>query len=256
VNNATVPELDFGGSEAVAPQSISATVTGMPSGETGTIYGNFFSQLGTSHTLFFAEVPGNGAISLPAVPSAQTAAGDYHDVFVNVNSADGESFLGVERFFRTAADFSLPLGPLPPAAPALDTEASNPYLRLSATMDPGAYTAAASFQFRQQFGQSSVTTMTVTVTGAFYEGTGVEPWFVLLPDFSTTDGWQNAWGLQPGTPVDWQATAYLGRATLVLGAAPTEGETVNFAGRLSLQPFPPVVVSAIARRPQSSVRGP
>lgn len=256
VHNATVPELDFDGSEAVAPQSISATVTGMASGEAGAMYNNFFSQLRTSHTLFFAEVPGNGQVSLPAVPGAQTAAGDYHDVFINVNSTDGESFRGAERFFRTAGDFTLPVGPLPPAAPALDTEASNPYLRLSASMEPGTYTTAASFQFRQQFGQSSVTTMTVTVTSAFYEGSGVEPWFVLLPDFSSTDGWQNTWGLQPGTPVDWQTTSYLGRATLVLGAAPTEGEIVTFAGRLSLQPFQPTVVSAIARRPQSSVRGP
>jgi hypothetical protein len=256
VPNATVPELDFSGPEAVVPQTIGATVTGIVSGESGTMYNNFFSQLRTSHTLFFSAVQGNGEVRLPAVPNAQTAAGDYHDLFLNVNSADGESFRGVERFFRLPADFALPLGASPPAAPSIETEATNPYLRLSAQMNPGAYTSAASFTFRQQFGVSSVTAVTVTVTSAFYAGSGVQPWFVMLPDLSTTDAWQNVWGLQDGTPVDWQATLYLGRSTLVFGAAPTEGETVSFAGRLSLQPYQPSVVPLTAPLRQPSVRGP
>jgi hypothetical protein len=256
VNNATVPELDFAGPEAVEPQTVAVVITGLTGGEAGTMFNNFFSQLRTSHTLFFSQVSSSGQISVPAVPSEQTAAGDYHDVFINVNSTDGASFRGVEQFFRTATDVILALGPMPPAAPRIDTETSNPYLRLSASMEAGSYSSAASFRFSQQFGQSSVTTMTVTVTAGFYEGSGVEPWFVLIPDFSTTDGWQNAWGLQPGTPVDWQTTSYLGRPTLVMGASPTEGETISFAGRLSLQPFQPSVLSATAPRRQSSVRGP
>jgi hypothetical protein len=255
VHNATVPQLDFASAEAVAPQAVATTIAGLAAGESGTLFNSFVSQLRTFHTLFFSQVQANGVVQLPSVPSAQTAAGDYHDVFLNVNSASGETFRGVERYFRTATDAGLQLGPPHTALPLIEKAAGNPYLRLSVRMDPQDYITAASFIFTQQFGQSSVTRVTVTVTSEFYTGTGVEPWFVVIPDLSLSDGWLNAWGLQDGTPVDWQATSYLGRATLVLGAPPTEGETVRFAGRMALQPFQPSVQSATALPLQSSVRG-
>ena len=254
--NATVAELDFAGPEAVVPQTIGATVSGMLSGESGTMYNNFFSQLRTSHTLFFTEIAGNGEVRLPAVPAAQTAANDYHDLFVNVNSADGASFRGVERYFRTPTDFAMALGPVAPPPPTFTTEATTPYLRLGVGMPVGQYLSAASFHLRQQFGTASVTSVTITVTSAFYAGSNVQPWFVVIPDLSQVDGWQNAWGLQAGTPVDWQSTSFQGRSTLLLGAPPEEAETVRFAGRLSLEPFLPGILAATAPSPRSSVRGP
>jgi hypothetical protein len=79
--------------------------------------------------------------------------------------------------------------------------------------------------------------VTVTVTLAFYTGTSAEPWDVTIPDFTSVDGWQNSWGLQPGTPIDWTVTSYEGRPMLIFGAPPDDGETIRFAGRVSSASF-------------------
>jgi hypothetical protein len=255
-NNATVPTLDFSGGEAVTPTTSVAAVTGVGFGELATMYNNFFSQLRTSHTLFYSELSTSGEVPFPSVPASLTAAGDYHDLFVVSPSANGESFRGVERYFRTAANQSLPLGGALAVAPSFAVIATTPYVRLHMSMPPGGYNSAAHFQL-QQVSLTSVTTVNVTVTEGYYTGTSAQPWTAILPDFSLVDGWQNAWGMQTGPVIDWTVTSFEGRASLIFGAPPRDGETVRFAGRRpSLMSLRASRAEPIARRLRSAVRAP
>jgi hypothetical protein len=255
--NATIPDLNFSGGEAVTPTTSLAAVTGVGFGELATIYNNFFSQLRTSHTLFYSELSASGDVPFPSVPASLTAAGDYHDLFVLSPSTSGESFRGVERYFRTAANQSLALGGALETAPTFASLTTTPYVRLQMSMQPSGYNSAAHFQLQQQFGQPSVTTVNVTVTEGYYTGTSAQPWTVILPDFSLVEGWQNAWGLQTGPVIDWTVTSFEGRASLIFGAPPNDGETVRFAGRRpSVMSVRVSRAKPTARRLRSAVRAP
>jgi hypothetical protein len=255
-NNANVPNLDFSGSEAVTPTTSFAAVTGVGAGELATLYNNFFSQLRTSHTLFNSELTGSADVPFPSVPASLTAAGDYHDLFVVSSSSSGDSFRGVERYFRTAANQSLPLGGALTVPPSVAVIATTPYVRLQMSMPPGGYNSAAHFQLHQVT-LTSVTTVNVTVTEGYYTGTSAQPWTAILPDFSLVEGWQNAWGLQTGPVIDWTVTSFEGRASLIFGAPPDDGETVRFAGRRpSVMSVRASSAEPTARRLRSAVRAP
>ncbi|HMC54733.1 MAG TPA: hypothetical protein VKH19_06135 [Gemmatimonadaceae bacterium] len=235
VNNATIPALDFNGVEAFSPTTSAVNVSGAVSGEQTLLYEDFFSQLKTSHVLFFSQLSGNGSVVVPTIPAAQTAAGDYHDLFVTANSADGSSFRGAESYFRNPpSSQNLPVGPAITTNPQFTTLDETPYVRLRMFLAIGAnsYNRAVNFEFDQQQ-QFTSTQWSVLVTEGFYNFNPTA-WEVDMPDFSGTDGWQSSWGLQTGSPIDWRVTAYYGRPALLLGADPTEGEGIQFAGRQAL----------------------
>lgn len=236
VNDATVPVLDFSGPEAFSPATSSVAVSGAVAGESTTLYENFFSQQRTSHLLFYSQLSGDGNVVVPIVPATQTAAGDYHDLFAIANTVDGVSFRGAESYFRNPiAVQSLPLDPDEAPVPTFTTESSTPYVQLRMIEGLGAsarYDRAANFLLTQQtrFGTTEVS---VTVTDGFYNFSPVR-WDVRIPDLGGVDGWQNAWGLQAGAPIDWTVTIYRGRPALLFGSAPSEGEGIQFAGRRSV----------------------
>jgi hypothetical protein len=256
VTNSTMPEINFTTGSTATAANI-ASVSGIGTGETALMYNNFFSQLGTSHTLFYTELGGNANVTFPSVPVGLTADGDYHDLFVTATSSTGNSFHGAERYFRTAGDQTLTiLGPLSDD-PVFTSLSTGPYLRIRAIMEPQGYSSAGSFAFQQQFGTTSTTKVTLMATLGFYLQTLAQPWDLTIPDFSSVEGWQNAWGLQFGTPVEWIATGYIGRTALLLGAAPIDGESVRYAGRQSTANLMQVPSPAlIAARRRSVARAP
>jgi len=242
VNNASVPLLDFNGAEAFAPTTSAVNVTGVIGGEQTVLYENFFSQLKTSHVLYFSQLSGGGSVVVPTIPAAQTAAGDYHDLFILANTADGSSFRGAESYFRNPPSTqNLPMGPAIANPPQFTSLAQTPYVRLQMFqgIGPNSYDRAVSFEFTQQL-QFNVIRWSVTATEGFFNFNPTA-WRLDMPDFSGTPGWSNAWGLQTGTQIDWTVTAYYGRPALLLGAEPTEGEGILFAGRQSVPA--PVVAS-------------
>ena len=235
VNNASIPLLDFNSAEAFAPTTSAVNITGAVAGESMFLYENFFSQQKTSHVLYFSQLSGGGSVVVPTIPAAQTAAGDYHDLFVVANSVDGDAFRGAESYFRNPpATQNLPIGPAITATPQFTDVATSPHVRLRMSLAIGAnsYSRAVNFEFDQQLNFNS-NKWSVIVTEGFYSFNPTA-WDVEMPDLSGTDGWQNAWGLQAGTAIDWMVTGYFGRPALLLGAEPTEGEGIQFAGRQSV----------------------
>lgn len=235
VNNATIPVLDFNSNEAFAPTTTAVNVSGVTAGEQTLLYENFYSQQKTSHVLYFSQLSGGGAVVVPTIPAAQTAAGDYHDLFIVATTADGSSFRGAESYFRNPPSTqNLPLGPAITTNPQFTSLGQNPYVRLRMFLTIGAnsYNRAVNFEFDQQQ-QFTSNKWSVTVTEGFYNFNPTA-WEIDMPDFTGTDGWQNSWGLQPGANIDWRVTSYFGRPALLLGAEPTEGEGIQFAGRASV----------------------
>jgi hypothetical protein len=231
----TMPVLDFASAEAVSPTMKTVGVAGVAGGEQAALYSNFFSGRGTSHLLFFSQVSASGDFSVPSIPTSLTADDDYHDMFLVANSSDGSSFRGVETYFRTSAEKTLTLGSAQTATPSFLTASTTPYLRHRVRMSMGSdYVAAINILLRQQFQQISVTEVSLTVTLFYFNIIG--PWDFTFPDLSGVAGWQNAWGLQSGTPVNWTITTYSGRPSLVLGARAEENEAILFAGRSSSLP--------------------
>lgn len=241
----TMPVLDFASAEAVTPTTNTIAVAGIESGETAGLGNNFFSAQGTVHVLYFSTLSANGNVSVPSVPASQTVAGEYNDMFIFGNVADGR-FRGAETYFRTPSDKIFGLGGQMTTLPTFTTVSTTPYLRHRVQLPmTAAYVSAVSFFLHQQFQQISVTDITLTVTQRYYTSLTAE-WNLTIPDLSAVEGWQNAWGLQDGTPFTWRATIYRGRAALLFGAAPGEDEAILFAGRSS-SPAPPALQAVRAR---------
>ena len=251
VSGATIPVFDFGAAEAITPVNPTAVVSGLLPTDQSFVQAHFVSQLGTSHLLSNVDGVVNGNVSFEALPTASLATGDYHDVFVTaVTTSDGVR--GVERFFRTPANQSLPVGPVL-NNPNISVLTATPYRRMRTVLtSQTAYPSAVSLEFDQQL-QFSATNWLLTVTSGYFGGLPFN-WDLQIPDLSGTSGWQNAWGLQSGT-VDWTVTAYGVRGELLLGAPPKdEGETSVFALKMSTPSASPYRAGALPAPPQSLLR--
>ena len=229
VNNTSMATLDFAGVEAFTPGSITATVAGLTIGETSLLQNNFFSQLETSQTLSAVSGVGNGGSTMVVVPTGQLAAGDYHDMFAFGITPNG-SVRGVERFFRSGNQTLTIGGAL--ALPTVSTIGTSPYVRLRLQLSrQSEFGSAVVVDYTQQHTNLTVTSVSVTATAGYF-GSGA--WGLDIPNLAGVTGWQNSWGLlSGGGTVDWTVSAYSGRAELLFGIKPTDGETVGFAARSS-----------------------
>jgi len=233
VNNGTVPSIDFSqvGGEVIQTTGANATVSGILTGEFAYLQNNFFSQLETSHSLYYAEDISNATFSFASMPSTSLATGEYHDlVLLSVDAGIG-GVRGAENFFHAPSNQTLALGPTL-ASPTLTTIPHNPFVRIRMQLPAQlSYDDAVSIVYRQQLALS-VTTVSIVQTFGFVRAV-FGNWQVDIPSFSGSEGWQDAWGLKTGTTIDWSATAFGGRPELMFGAKPNDGEFVRFAIRQS-----------------------
>ena len=84
------------------------------------------------------------------------------------------------------------------------------------------------------FQQINLSAISVTqyVTSGYARGTP-SAWVIDVPNLRGAPGWDTDWELQAGTPVEWTVTAFGGRAELLLGAMPEDGEFIRYAIRHS-----------------------
>jgi hypothetical protein len=232
-SGATVPLIDFaGGTDVIQPATANANVSGILSGEFAYLQNNFFSQLETSHALSYVADLSNGTVAYPSVPQASLAVGDYHDLFlISVNAATA-SVRGAEHFFRAPATQTLALGPVLSDATVTDVSpGAGPVvmrLQLPAQLS---YDDAVSVRYHQQVGLA-VTSVTQYVTAGYARGTP-STWVLEVPILRAAPGWNTDWEFDAGSPVDWTVTAFGGRAELLFGAKPEDGEFIRYAIRHS-----------------------
>ncbi|HYC50604.1 MAG TPA: hypothetical protein VEB19_05775 [Gemmatimonadaceae bacterium] len=236
-NNASVPAIDFAGTESVAAATASATVSGIFTGEFAYLNNEFLSQLGTAHSLLYVENIGNGTRQFSAIPAASLAIGEYHTLTLVSVNPDDASLRSVQNYFFTAGNQTLALGPSL-EVPNIGTIPNAEYVRLRASLPTQtSYDDAIQIDYSQQQ-SASVTSMRIWATLGWLRQV-VNTWVIDVPDLSGADGWQDAWGLKPGFPIDWVVTGYGGKSTLLFGALPDAGDFVRFAVQQS-QPDPAV----------------
>ena len=238
-----ISQLDFDAAEAFTPTTANIAVTALSPEDDAYVLNNFFSQLETTHLLTYVEGITNGNITVEAIPSSSTAAGEYHEAIVTAISPAGHA-RGAERFFRTAASHAIAVGPelLPPV---MSTITTTPYVRIR-TQLPGqpAYPSAVMAEFDQEL-SFSANKFILTITAGYF-GTTVFNWDIPMDDMSGAPGWQNSWGLQNGEH-SWTVTAFGARADLLLGAPPAQDELAQFAIRFS---DPPSQMRRFSRPPR------
>ena len=195
-DGSTLSVIDFGSGEAFDPVQFAITVNN-----------GMGHQLGTS----VAYVTANGGFSSPffnnllgadqfyGVPANQQADGDLHWLTATAIDIQGQTFessRGVTRFFKTAADQTVTLGPVL-SQPTVTVVSTAPYVRPRVELVTQAdYNDFWSLGFVSDGGNVS----NVLILGGFGVGATLD---ITLPDFSGVSGWNNDWGIQPGGEVTW-----------------------------------------------------
>jgi hypothetical protein len=120
---------------------------------------------------------------------------------------------------HSATDRTITLGP-PLAVPAVTSVATTPYLRPRAQLaSQSAYNAAASVQFDQNDQRVEV------VASAAWFGGLPASWALEVPDLAAA-GYDPAWGLRSGTPLNWGMEALTGNFLVFAGATLIDGAQI------------------------------
>ena len=85
----------------------------------------------------------------------------------------------------------------------------------------------------------------VQATPGYYGGVPAT-WDVTMPDLSAAAGWNSAWGLQDGTPIEWSVLAQ-GGASLGGDLSATDGSTSQDASKWSSTPLTASALSTALR---------
>ena len=105
------------------------------------------------------------------------------------------------RYFREPVDMALSLGPTL-AAPVVSVPPSGTYVHPRIQLPSQAEYDRMAYA---NFGQSG-DGVTVAMTSS-YLGGAPSTWTLEVPDLSSVDGWNDAWGLSSGTEITWSLVA-------------------------------------------------
>jgi hypothetical protein len=226
----TIPQLDFTAVEAFAPGSNSLTVTGFASGFALEFQNTLWTATAT-YGVVHSGVAAGGSSTLFAVPAAQLAAGEMHELFVDSYKPDGTEGQQAVSYYGAPADRNEALGPLMSTAQA-STTTTSPYARLRGQLPSQAeYGTAAQFVFIQ--GNPGSRRVVILVSTSPYNGGRPTTWDVLIPDFSGVSGFTTSWMPPTGQSVPYYAQAFAARPEVLFGAIPAIGETIKVAYRIS-----------------------
>lgn len=216
----TIPALDFGSSEAVAPASAQYTISNL-SGEQMIVASSAFSTAnGPVGSFASTLLAGTSPVKVYGVPNSLLQNGDMHSVMIAASTTTGlgavSSMRIISTFNKQIADRTVSLGAQPPAlSPTVLGTA--PYVRLSATGSwQSDYPDAVGIGFTQTAGSGKSWSISVTRD---YAGSSSSSWTMSMPDFSGVTGFQNSWGLSAGE-VEWAFTA----TGVLSGLNPTTGQ--------------------------------
>jgi hypothetical protein len=233
----TLPVLDFGAAEAVAPSSATATLGNL--GGDQSLITVLFSTANGTNAVLYAD-PGSAGASRPyfGVPAAQLIAGDLHyvqatalpqgyllDPVLAATSRSSGIFLA-----GAITNQTLTFGPVL-SIPVVTSAATAPYVRLRAVVArQPEYNQIFSFSFQQ----SGTTSRSVTIDAtAAYVGSGALD--MTIPDLSAAS-YDNNFGLKVGVSTMYVVTASgysAGAGGVALGAAGTTAVTAAKAGTIT-----------------------
>jgi hypothetical protein len=216
-----LPEINFDAAEAITLATSILTVNGILSGE-NVFVSNLLRPVTRTTGLMQVSNPSGNSVTLYSVPGDRLEAGDLQEQNVYAENSTGLIGHTAVAFTRAPADRSITLGALLPI-PAVTTVSSTPYARLRGTLaSQPDYPSLAVFTFLQSTFSSSRYIQQFVTAG--YLGGTPSSWEIILPDLSAIPGFQLSWMPAAGQTTAYLAEAFSGRATLLLGAAPVEGD--------------------------------
>ncbi len=206
-NNSSLGTIDFGGADAFDPDTKQLTISGLNGGENVTVSNAFTTSTGSVAALATITQLTGSVTPISTVPSAKTVAGDYHTTSVIAAVTNGSvltSYRTVIVGKKDPGDQTITLGPVL-NTPSISVLSSSPYVRLRSllTLQPE-YQSSVGAIFTQAVTGAVRTTLITTFSGYL---AGSNTFDASIPDFTTTAGWQNLWGLQPGATVTWTTQA-------------------------------------------------
>jgi hypothetical protein len=238
----SIPVLDFNGSEAVGPVSANLTINGLGSDE-ASLFVTHLTATGTDG--FLTAVYGDLGATWPyqGVPVSLQASTDLHTASVFTGDpTEGRVLLTA---FKAAGNRTVTLGPHL-ATPTVTTVASAPYARYRMQLPvQSEYPAVGFVTFFQNVADREAT---IFATAA-YVGAGVTVWDLTIPDLTGAAGFDANWGLRPGSPTTWAASAAGGP----IFASLTSETTVLLASRFGGPPLASIA-SRTTFGPQSALR--
>ena len=240
-DNSTLALLDFD-AEGFAPTSANVTVTGLGA-DSASVSSSFTARLGSGQleaagalSAFYYRAA-SGAQPYAAIPLAQLNANDIQYLIAGATGANSgrEAWL----FFRNPLNQTLALGPdlnTPTVTKLVTAPNVRPRMQLASQTEYNRAIAAGFFQ--------STRIVLVEALAGYYGGVPAT-WDVTVPDLSAAAGWNSAWGLQEGTPIDWSVLAEGG--THLPDPNVTDGSTAQDAYRSSSTPLTARALSTALR---------
>jgi trimeric autotransporter adhesin len=230
--SATPPAINFIGPESFAPLGRFIALSNL-AGDQSSISESFTTVNGGSAAFFesvgtFCQGAGVDCVPWAAVPDSLLQPGDFHAVFIDAAPQGGNvnagRFAGLLLHAPPAAGpASVTLGP-PLATPSVTSLGTTPNIRMRAQLpSQTAYNVAAGADFLQDN-----ITVEVLVTAAYSRGMPAT-WTIDIPDLSSA-GYDPAWGLKNGVPVNWEVSAVGGSFLPFIGATPVDGAQMVGAG--------------------------
>lgn len=228
----TLAPLDFNGNEAFAPVTVDVTLENLGT-DRGIANSSFVTANGTVGLILSGGQPASAAAhTVYTVPQDRTVAGDLQLLTAFAFPGDPEAVevsRGVLAYEAPAAAVSLSLGPTPTLPQVEAVDGGSGRIRASYAIQPeyDRYWTAA---FSQSSGGAFRSVNLQMSRG--YQGTGASEAQLVVPDFSTVAGWNDAWGLQAGIVSDWTfvATGWE-QAGGVTGVPFLEGSRMRFGTR-------------------------
>ncbi len=208
-DNGTLLQLDFD-ADGFVPDSANVTVTGLGADSLTLVSSTYLEVGGEEASLASLSLTFFGAASQSyrAIPLAQLNANDFQLLGALALSANRNRTAGLS--FRNPLNQTLALGPdlnTPVVTKLVTAPNARPRVQLASQPE---YNSSVLAFFAQSTLQRSVA---VTAEPGYYGGAPAT-WDVTVPDLSAAAGWNSAWGLQDGTPIDYWGVSAQGGLTL------------------------------------------
>jgi len=229
-NNATLPALDFGATEAFAPSSNTITIGNGIAFDQFRISNTFWTGTNTYGTISATQPTTSSTVY--SVPAAKLQPGDMHEMVVESNQPSFFSGRVNVTYVGALTDRTETLPPVL-SSPTLSTLTTAPYVRLRGQLPAQAeYPAATRFiYFQDGAGTGPHRLLYIVLTKGYLGATPASTWDVVTPDFGVLFGFNNSWMLSTPSIV-FQAEAYAGPGPVLFGAVPTVGDVVKVAYRV------------------------
>ena len=218
-DNGTIPTLDFGASEAFAPDTATITLSGLAGGESVSQSMSYHVNANCAQAPLYFNGTGGPTFIASGIPSGQQLGTDFHAL--SVFALLGNDSRTIIQYNHTLAQRTLTLGAVMPA-PTITTLATPPaYKRLQAAYTlPTAYEGFTAFSYNDGANKS----VTITATFGYLGGTSVT---LALADYSALSGWDNTWPPATSSSGSWSVSGFSAPASACTEGSTFKSGTVN-----------------------------